>query len=182
MSEPLPEFTYYPDPIGGDSIAESDVECVACGQARGWIYVGPVVSREDFSEQICPWCIADGRAHRELGVTFLDEESVGDYGNWDAVPEDVLQEIVTGTPGFLGWQQERWFTCCDDAAVFLGRAGVAELEAAGPEAIEAIRREIGYSGEQWRDYYEDLDRDGSPTAYLFRCRHCGEYGGYSDFD
>jgi uncharacterized protein CbrC (UPF0167 family) len=26
-----------------------------------------------------------------------------------------------------------------------------------------------------------LDKEGQPTAYLFRCRHCGTHLAYSDF-
>ena len=27
-----------------------------------------------------------------------------------------------------------------------------------------------------------LDKEGSPTAYMFRCRKCGQLGGYQDCD
>ncbi len=32
------------------------------------------------------------------------------------------------------------------------------------------------------EYLTELDKDGSPTAYVFRCRHCGTHVAYSDFD
>jgi uncharacterized protein CbrC (UPF0167 family) len=32
----------------------------------------------------------------------------------------------------------------------------------------------------WDEYFALLSRDGSPTAYVFKCRHCGRLGGYSD--
>jgi len=35
-------------------------------------------------------------------------------------------------------------------------------------------------GEDWQYYFGMLDRDGSPTAYVFQCLHCGRYLGYSD--
>jgi uncharacterized protein CbrC (UPF0167 family) len=37
------------------------------------------------------------------------------------VPQAVLEEVSQRTPGFLGWQQERWLYHCSDAAAFLGR-------------------------------------------------------------
>jgi uncharacterized protein CbrC (UPF0167 family) len=92
----------------------------------------------------------------------------------------VVEEVVNRTPCFIGWQQERWFTHCGDAAAFLAVAGRQELEALGAEAIAAIREESGCEGEEWDSYFRTLDRDHGPTAYVFRCRHCGKLGGYSD--
>jgi uncharacterized protein CbrC (UPF0167 family) len=89
--------------------------------------------------------------------------------------------VAFRTPGFEGWQQERWFTCCGDAGAYLGSKGRRDLEEAGAEAVAAIREERGYSGERWKEYLEALNRDFGPTAYLFRCLHCGRLGGYSDF-
>jgi uncharacterized protein CbrC (UPF0167 family) len=51
----------------------------------------------------------------------------------------------------------------------------------GSEAVKAIKEEIGFEGNEWDDYFASLDKDGEPTAYIFRCRHCGALGGYSDF-
>ena len=46
-----------------------------------------------------------------------------------------------------------------------------------------MRAESGYDREeQWREYFSALDRESGPTAYIFRCLHCGEYGAYSDVD
>ena len=49
------------------------------------------------------------------------------------------------------------------------------------EAIAAIKAEIGFDDSDWEDYFNSLDKDEDPTAYIFRCRHCGAFGGYSDF-
>ena len=38
------------------------------------------------------------------------------------------------------------------------------------------------SAEQIEEYLGNLDKGGSPTAYLFRCRHCGTDLAYSDSD
>ncbi len=84
------------------------------------------------------------------------------------------------TPGFSGWQQERWWTHHGDAGEFLGPAGREELDQFGPQAVAAIREETEYEGEEWNEYYAALDRNYGPTAYVFRCRHCGRFGGYSD--
>lgn len=181
MSEmSLPMFTYHPDPVASGSVVPSDKSCVACQQVRGWIYVGPVYSEAEIDEALCPWCIADGTAHRLFGAEFVDREAVGDYGRLEAVSSAVLEEIVFRTPSFCGWQQERWLTHCGDASLFLGLAGSQELKGADPEVRHSIAEDSGFQGEDLSDYLDSLDRDYGPTAYLFRCRHCGTWSAYSD--
>jgi uncharacterized protein CbrC (UPF0167 family) len=182
MADQLPLFRCHPDPLGTGSIKASDNECVCCHQARGYIYTGSVYGEDDHEEDLCPWCIADGSAHERLAVEFVDAAGVGGYGKWAAVPRAVVDEVAYRTPGFAGWQQERWFTCCNDAAVFLGPMGHKEVVALGPEAVELIRRDLGWDdGPEWQNYLRALTKVGDPTAYLFRCSHCQKLGGYSDF-
>jgi uncharacterized protein CbrC (UPF0167 family) len=113
-------------------------------------------------------------------AAFVDPAGIGDYGRWGSVSPEIVAEVSRRTPGFNGWQQERWWTHCGDAAAFLGLAGRRELETAWQGAIEALRLESGYTDGQWKDYYAAIDRDHGPTAYVFRCLHCGQLGGYSD--
>lgn len=119
----LPSFKYHPDPIATGAIEPSSETCKCCNQARGFIYIGPVYARDDYDHSICPWCIADGSAHAKLGASFSDDVGVGGGGAWCVVPGSVVDEVANRTPGFSGWQQEQWWTHCDDAAQFLGRAG-----------------------------------------------------------
>ncbi len=76
------------------------------------------------------------------------------------------------------------FACCNDAAAFLGRAGNAEIVAQYVGVEASLRREMGMEGaeydEDWVAYFVALEKDDSPTAYVFRCLHCGALGGYSD--
>lgn len=176
----LPVFPYHPDPVATGSVVSSEKDCAVCGQARGFIYALATFGPHDMDD-ICPWCIADGSAHEKFDVEFSDWSGIGGYGDWEVVPDAVADEIAYRTPGFAGWQQERWFTHCGDGAAFLGAMGHKELEAISAEAVEAIRAESGCSGADWTSYFESLDAKHSPTAYLFRCRHCGKLGGYSDF-
>jgi len=178
----LPTFKYHPDPLATGSLVAASETCPACGEARGYAYTGPVYTPRDVPGKLCPWCIADGSAHQRLGATFTDDLGVGGYGDWGAVPETIVQEVCTRTPGFSGWQQERWWTHCGDAAAYLGAAGFAEVQAHGPEVIAQLQRDTGLEGAEWEEYLQALDREGSPTAYLFRCLHCGSVGGYSDCD
>jgi uncharacterized protein CbrC (UPF0167 family) len=178
----LPNFRYHPDPIATGSVKASDQTCKICGKARGYIYTRHIYASKSDSLRICPWCIADGTAHATLGVIFFDDMGVGG-GRWDTVSQAVIDEIVFRTPGFSGWQQERWFTHCADAAAFLGRVGFEELKVFGSSAVEAIRDDTGLSDQDdWEKFFEKLDKNGSPSAYLFQCLHCEQYGGYTDCD
>jgi uncharacterized protein CbrC (UPF0167 family) len=174
----LPDFPYHPDPIATGSVARSPTECLVCGKARGFIYTGPVYAVDEFVEEICPWCIADGTAATKLDAKFTD----AGWGVPDAVPAEVTETIATRTPGFAGWQQERWLYHCNDGAAFLGSAGSEELEP-HPDAVEMLRREAeesGWDDDQIAGYIGALDKHGDRTAYLFRCRHCGTDLAYSD--
>lgn len=179
----LPRFTYHPDPIATGSVIASPTVCVSCHQARGYVYTGPVYAEEEYDAEICPWCIADGSASTRLDASFTDDEGIGGGGEWDEVPEAVVEEVARRTPGFSAWQQEKWWTHCGDAGQFIGRAGQAELQALGAGAIAAIQDSTGLDdGPQWDHFFGALRKDGSPTAYMFRCTQCGELGGYQDCD
>jgi uncharacterized protein CbrC (UPF0167 family) len=176
----LPKFRYHPDPVATGSIISTEKVCVACELPRGWIYAGPTYCEADLDDPLCPWCIADGTAHLKFNLRFVDAAAVGDYGTWSSVPESVIEEVSSRTPSFNGFQQERWFTHCEDAAAFMGCAGRSELEQMDREVLNAIKFESGYTEEQWGNYFERMDSRYGPTAYLFRCLKCGVWGGYSD--
>ena len=181
----LPTFRYYPDPLATGSIVPSDNICTVCRKARGYIYPGPPYGKEEYMDEICPWCIADGSAHRLLHVEFADGAFIGtSLGSWPGteIPDSIKDEIAFQTPSFNGWQTELWLGHCGDAAAFLAPVGYQELEALGSEAIEAIRSSTGLEGDAWWDFYLRLNKDGSPTGYIFRCLHCRAYGGYTDCD
>jgi uncharacterized protein CbrC (UPF0167 family) len=178
----LPVFRYHPDPLATGAVQASATVCACCGLARGYVYAGPIYGPMDYDDRLCPWCLADGSAHVRLGVEFFDPVGVGGYGAWQAVPESVVAEITQRTPSFSGWQQEQWFTHCGDAAAYLGRVGQAELMAHGPAAGAALRHSDDLEGHDWLTFLEALDKDGSPTGYLFRCLRCGALGGYTDSD
>lgn len=177
----FPNFEYHPDPVATGSVEKSDTRCICCGMKRGFIYVGPVYAEEDLDEKICPWCIADGTADKKYGATFTDEEAIGKYGDGQPVPKHVIEEVARRTPGFLGWQQAQWWSHCRDAGAYLGTAGHKELTTLGADAVLSIRESTGLPpGQAWEEFFRALDKDGSPTAYVFRCTKCGALGGYQD--
>ena len=52
-------------------------------------------------------------------------------------------------------------------------------------AVPSLQEHAGMSeGAEWDEYVAALTKDGlgGPTAYVFKCLHCGQLGGYSDAD
>jgi len=173
MTEPLPTFRYHPDPVATGCVEESEAPCASCEDSRGFIYVGPVYADDDYEEAICPWCIADGSAHATLGATFVEPEVFA-----DGTPDAAIAEIAERTPGYAAWQHEVWPACCNDATAFLGPVGIAEIREQYRElegvVLSHIIHELGVAGGAATRMLESLHRNASPTAYLFRCLHCGE--------
>lgn len=161
----LPVFRYHPDPLATGSVVPSEARCACCGQRRGFVYDGPVYAVAD-PEALCPWCLADGTAAERYEAQFTETEG--------RVPMEVRLEVDRRTPGFRGWQQERWLTHCGDAAAFLGRAGAADVRC-HPDALADLVAEFG------EEFCAALDADGQPTAYLFACLHCDRHLAYADF-
>ena len=177
MREPLPAFRYHPDPLATGSVEPSGIECVACGRARGFTYVGPVYAVEEV-DGICPWCIADGTAASAFDAEFTDAASAAPTG----IEASTIDQLVHRTPGYDSWQQDRWLYHCDDGCAFLGAVGRIELEA-HPDALAMLRHEFndfGWNRNEVEDYIDALSGHGSPTAYLFRCLHCAAHLAYSD--
>lgn len=163
-----PVFRYHPDPIATGSLATSSDECERCGRARELLYQGPVYAVDEI-EFICPWCIADGSAAQEFDAEFTTVDAAP-----SDIPEAVLDEILHRTPGFAGWQQERWLFHCSDAAAFLGRVGYSEI-ANQPSVLESLAHD-GWTPE----HLQCMSADGDLTGYLFGCLHCGAHVAYAD--
>ena len=135
----LPQFKYHPDPIATGSVKPSEARCECCGKYRGYIYTPAIYGINDL-EHVCPWCIADDTAHANYGAEFSDAAGVGGYVSQTELPKAVVEEIAYRTPGFIGWQQEEWLTCCGHAAAFVGHAGTEELERDWPDAMHGASR------------------------------------------
>jgi uncharacterized protein CbrC (UPF0167 family) len=176
----LPVFRYHPDPIASGSITASDARCLCCDTQRGYIYTGLTYCEEEIEDALCPWCIADGSAHRTFSATFSDAACFPDH-----IPSEIVDEITQRTPGFNAWQQEKWLTCCGDAAAFVEPAGLTELRARYPQLegvlMMYVVHELGISGGAAVRFLQSLDRDRGPTAYVFGCRHCDNKPAYIDF-
>jgi uncharacterized protein len=154
----LPTFRYHPDPVATGSFIVATDPCPYCGAEPTYVYDGPIYALEE-PDPPCPRCIADGSFAARYDAEFTDPDPLSD------LDPEIVDEVTRRTPGFSGWQQEQWQTHCDDAAAFLGPVGYPEL-LDHPQALEILRLDMG------DESVKALSRDGSPTGYLFRCRHC----------
>ena len=164
MPEDLPRFPYHPDPVATGVVEARDGTCLGCHRERGWLYAFTPYAERDLRDRLCPWCIADGTAAERFGARFTIVEP-GDVP--DDVPDAVVEEIVTRTPGFAGWQRERWLFHCGDGAEYLGPVGWDEI--ADDEVLVAAllhqARDLGLDGEMAEAFVGSLDVDGAATAY-----------------
>lgn len=184
-NEPRPgRFRYHPDPVGTGSAVQSEEACSVCAEPAQFRYNGPIYGNP--AEVVCLACVQTGRASVTLGAAPDHPAVFTDItydGSWTNVSAEAIDEILHRTPGFAGWQQERWLAHCDDGCVFIGVVGIAGLRAAGNDAVQAIVDEatsFGWPPDQIANYLAALDVDGHATAYLFRCRHCAQHRAYSD--
>ncbi len=176
-NRPLPEFRYYPDPLGqGDFMNDREVTCDCCGKKTDVYYSGPFYAEEEV-EFLCPWCIASGKASKKFEGEFVDIEASDEISDVKKV-----MELACRTPAYHGWQQELWLACCDDYCAFVGYVGWKEIEEMGlaDEIAQTYREE---------DIMLDLEtvkermvNGGSLQGYLFRCLHCGKHYLYVDCD
>ena len=62
-------------------------------------------------------------------------------------------------------------------------ADAATVAFYGPELIERLRIYADFEdNDDWREVVTSFTTVGAPTAYVFRCCHCGALGGYWDCD
>ena len=94
-----------------------------------------------------------------------------------ALPQPFLDELVSRTPGYCGWQQEYWRAHCGDFCAYLGDVDYQGLVDRG--ILEEVLEDPELDG--WlRDNPQSLGCN--PYGYLFRCLHCGKHLLQTDYD
>lgn len=205
----LPTFKYYPGaslPSKENEIfRQSDLTCQICKTATGWAYAGLIYGGwdeeyddVDLEAGICPWCIANGNAGKKHKAIFNPVGTVklsfffparsmhhNHLGDDEGVPKVVFQTIRELTPGIRSRQESKWFFHCNDAGIYLGRVGKAELDNYGEAATNVIKQGIAKmfrtdDQDELARLLSQLNRQEGPSAYLFRCTRCCIYGGFSD--
>jgi uncharacterized protein CbrC (UPF0167 family) len=166
----LPSFRYHPNPIRTGAVEPSDVRCVCCGIARGFIYVASVYGKrlEELRSRLCPWCIANGEASRRFDASFADSVPLIQAG----VPASVVEEVNKRTPAYVSWQQQEWLSHCGDACAFHGDASREDLERISPETRDQFFKKFHLNERRWSNLQEHYRPGGDPAIYKFVCLHC----------
>ena len=168
MSEALPQFRYHPDPLATGAVEPSDATCVGCGAARGFLYVGPVYSKIELGDRLCPWCIADGTAANQFAASFADAHPLLEAN----LPAPIVEEIHLRTPAYTSWQQEEWLAHCGDACEFHGDATSADVAEAAVETKTEWMSKYHLSERDWAQATAGYRPGGESSFYKFSCRHC----------
>jgi uncharacterized protein CbrC (UPF0167 family) len=167
--EGLPTFRYYRDPLGDETIVESEAKCAGCERERGFIVDSPAYSATVARDaRFCPWCVADGTAADKFNAHFNQVEP--------GASADATSTVERRTPGFPTWQDLAWPTHCSDVGVYLGTPSGAELRK-NQEAFDALRDDVaqyewGRDEDSMREFIDGLP--GSQVVYLFECPRCGK--------
>ena len=186
MMRPLPKFKYHPDPLATGVFEPSEEICDCCGKIAEYIYTPAIYSADDINN-LCPWCIESGEAHRKFDATFNPNVGTADndlVAPWPPVSLEVKEEVEYRTPGFPGYQEEHWWTHCSDAGAFIGYVGdlpkqLFESDKAS-RFVGEMKKVHQLSDEDWKWLISTADKEHSITFYTFRCLHCEEIGGYGD--
>jgi len=174
--EEIPEFQYFPDPIGAGSIVRKNAICMCCGYERRFFYTGPIYCRENV-DMVCPWCIADGSAAKKWSAEFNDV----DGHVVSSVPLEIVDLISKRTPGYSSWQSNRWLFTHSDAMIFHGEVAEVRTLLENPKVLEACRTEFNEWGMDWSDEeFEHALKDGDPAFYIFEDPASGELVAYGD--
>ncbi len=165
----LPKFKYNPNAEKLGIIKKEKIFCPVCQKDRDYVYDGPFYSIDEV-KNICPWCIKDGSAAKRYDGEFHDSASCEDVDN-----KEYLEELTKNTPGYSGWQQERWLSHCGDFCALKDYVGWTEINDLKEELMEdliEIKAEYGLSQEELEI---NLVNSGSMQGYLFQCLHCGKH-------
>jgi uncharacterized protein CbrC (UPF0167 family) len=165
----LPHFKYNPKALELGIIKKENTHCPVCDKDRVYVYDGPFYSVVEV-EGICPWCIKNGDAAKKFDGVFQDSESCEPV---DKV--EYINELLVRTPGYSGWQQERWLSHCGDFCSLVGYVGWDEIKDISNNLdndINSILSDYGLTRSEFEKY---LKNNGSMQGYLFKCLHCGQY-------
>lgn len=193
MKEKLPSFKYHPNAYSVGIFEQVPKRnCSICDRETTYIYSGPFYSTDDVNN-VCPWCIHDGRAAKEynailqgvveyenklLSVCFNDE--INNYMYFiddeevDIMDDENLNEILFQTPGYIAWQEAQWLSHCNEFCAFIRYLDKSELDSMKDDLEEEIRFLDEYYGLTLEQIGDDMG------LYLFQCLKCGKYRLYSD--
>ena len=173
----LPEFRYYPDPLGTEAFEQGAPHvCQCCGRETEIWYEFPFYTTEDGIDCICPDCIASGAAAEKFDGDF-QSEFVGEVSD-----PAKIEEWMKRTPGICTIQDTPWYAHCDDFCAFVGYVKWEDLEEMGIADEIAETYDPDVCGFTLDDLKEGMRRGCCIQGYLFRCLHCGKHFLTADVD
>ena len=149
----LPQFRYYPDPVGTGAFEEGEAKTCPCCGKKSTVYYSTMPYCIENVENLCPLCISNGEAAKKYDATFVQD------AEWNGEPDkEKDEELFCCTPGYISWQGEYWLSCCDDYCAYLGTVGTRELKAM--DIADEVFEEYAARNE-FEDVREYLVKDGS---------------------
>jgi uncharacterized protein CbrC (UPF0167 family) len=176
MEKEFPVFKYHPNPIENGSFTKKLSLCEVCNQKTGYIYEGSIFTEKRGPHYICPWCVSSGEAAKKYNAELVDADPLIE----EKIPQSIIDELTQRTPGLVTWQHPNWLTHCNDGCIYLGDHWelVPENDS---DFWEEVKMYTGYdSDDDWLDYLEGI-KSGHQSIYVFQCRHCEKFRGYTDF-
>lgn len=165
----LPTFKYNLNPLENKIIVQRPAQCPVCNEKTEYVYEGPFYSFNEV-EDICPWCVKNGKAAEKYDGQFQDDVSCEEVDK-----DEYLEELAHRTPGYSGWQQETWLSHCGDFCAFVGYVGWNEIKDLVDELkydLENIKNDFGLTQSELEKV---LISGGSLQGYLFKCVVCGHH-------
>ncbi len=172
----LPKFRYHPAPLKTGSIIESDEICECCNKPMGYVYSGSMYTRNR-PESICPWCIANGNAHRKYEIEFASlMPDVIDPNNPVEIEcsEEAFDELLHKTPGFSSYQEIEWPNHCKDFCEYHGIATVGDLRKISNEEKERLFKTSWMDDSELNACLESNENEELHYFLKFVCARCGE--------
>jgi uncharacterized protein CbrC (UPF0167 family) len=176
VARELPRFKYNLKPLDNKIIIRRSAVCPVCNKETDYVYEGFFYSEKDI-ENICPWCIANGEAAAKYNGEFQNT----------ALCENVessryIDELIHRTPGYIGWQQEKWLSHCGDFCTFVGYVDGQEIL----HLLDKLREDLERTKIAYDLTEEELERhlqnNSNLQGYLFKCVICGKLRLAIDYD
>ena len=164
MSQELPIFKYFADPVSEGVFKQQSFVCPVCEKSREWAYIASFYARYK-EKPICPWCISDGSASQKFDGQFQEDVQDGYIEN-----QEFMDELLHRTPGFSTWNPVAWPILDEDFGIYLGTVGWEEIE--DRKLVEKLLEDpFIFQEHQKLKILEFLTKNGNPLGHLFKSLH-----------
>ena len=194
------EFKYFQEPYKFSSILDNEHECDICHQVKtcfdASLYYGP----KDYVA-FCFDCVTQGRL-KEVGATAVDPDTLELKTQLRKIHKEFLEEelekksqsitdsLINSTPQLTTWQEFHWPAHCGDYCTFIKIAGKEYFNQLAEDGngkklfkrtLYGYLKKITDVDSVWEGLCDasikdlgDENCNWETSAYIFRCRVCGE--------